>query len=150
LCWRSRCVRGCASMSPVFARWRRAFRAVRESCNVRSMRLSTLLVLLGVTRLACGPALPTDPNSPNEPASAAETLGGESADIVVGMLDPWVVDMEAHHRGQLEIWMRDRVVVVAYTPEGLAFLPDCRIDGHYRFMGMTAKTDLTRLSDATE
>jgi TPR repeat protein len=61
-----------------------------------------------------------------------------------------IVDWRPEQRGDLEVAMREGIVVVAYDEKGFEILKDCRVDGTYGFMGMTRREQVVRLESADD
>lgn len=70
--------------------------------------------------------------------------------FITGNLEPMIVDWQPEQRGDLEISMRDGLVVVAYDDSGFRLLKDCHVDGTYDFMGMTRRERVVRLESADD
>ncbi len=73
-----------------------------------------------------------------------------SPKFVTGNLEPMIVDWQPEERGDLEISMRDGLVVVGYDDNGFRLLKDCHVDGSYEFMGMTRRERVVRLESAED
>ncbi|RYZ58182.1 MAG: hypothetical protein EOP08_16465, partial [Proteobacteria bacterium] len=97
--------------------------------------LSALLLVLG-----CGPSGGGEPKSPV----------AASPKFVTGNLEPMIVDWQPEERGDLEISMREGLVVVGYDETGFRLLKDCHVDGNYEFMGMTRRERVVRLESAED
>jgi len=80
----------------------------------------------------------------------AGATGRTLARMVEGPDRPLIVDWTPEQRVDLEVAMRQGVAVVQYDGQHLALLPDCVIDGDYRFYGVTQKTELIRLESQAE
>lgn len=117
--------------------------------RIRSSSWSTLLLLLPALA-GCGPGAAAETIRPNDP-TAAQALGeGGECHEVGSTGEPLVVDWKPEERGDLEIAMREGVAVVAYSCQGIKLLKDCKIEGDYRYMGMTRKEQVVRLQNADE
>lgn len=73
-----------------------------------------------------------------------------SPKFITGNLEPMIVDWQPEQRGDLEISMREGLVVVGYDDEGFRLLKDCHVDGNYEFMGMTRRERVVRLESAED
>lgn len=107
------------------------------SCEVMPARLLFPLLCLATT-IACGPAQDAKPPIPPSPK------------FVAGNLEPMIVDWQPEERGDLEISMREGLVVVGYDQQGFRLLKDCHVDGTYEFMGMTRRERVVRLESAED
>ena len=76
-----------------------------------------------------------DPAEPCDPAASYEAM---------------VVDLEPEARGDLEVALKQGVVVVKYDCRSLAILPDCELAGDYGYLGMSRKEKVVSLSSADE
>ena len=61
-----------------------------------------------------------------------------------------IVDWQPEQRGDLEVSMRDGLVVVGYDAQGFRLLRDCHVNGTYGFMGMTRRERVVRLESADD
>ncbi len=73
-------------------------------------------------------------------AACAKAVAGE----------PLVVDLKSSERSDLEVAMRDGVVVVGFDCKNLKILKGCTAPGSYRFAGVTRKEDVVRMTNADE
>lgn len=112
---------------------RRGSRAIVASMSVRALSC----LVLGVA--ACGPSSTPDPK-----------VLPPSPKFITGNLEPMVVDWQPEERGDLEISMREGLVVVGYDESGFRLLKDCHVDGNYEFMGMTRRERVVRLESADD
>mgnify|MGYP005852602631 CR=1 FL=1 len=84
------------------------------------------------------------------PAHRQGSTIDKSPTFITGNLDPMIVDWQPEQRGDLEVSMRDGLVVVAYDKRGFRLLRDCHVDGTYDFMGMTRREKVVRLESAED
>jgi uncharacterized protein len=107
------------------------------------MRISSSVLASGLALVLVGcpspPPITTGP-SPLPPGTK----------FISGNLEPMIVDWQPEERGDLEISMRDGLVVVAYDDSGFRLLKDCHVDGTYDFMGMTRRERVVRLESADD
>ena len=94
-----------------------------------------------VVASGCGPA-PLQPGLPPSPTKGPS--------FVTGNLEPLVVDWQPEQRGDVEVAMREGLVVVGYDDNGFRLLKDCHVDGNYEFMGMTRREKVIRLETADD
>ncbi|HQY60381.1 MAG TPA: hypothetical protein PK141_03230 [Polyangiaceae bacterium] len=73
-------------------------------------------------------------------AACAKAIAGE----------PLVVDLKSSERSDLEVAMRDGVVVVGFDCKSLKIVKSCAAPGGYRFAGVTRKEDVVRMTSADE
>ena len=73
-------------------------------------------------------------------AACAKAIAGE----------PLVVDLKSSERSDLEVAMRDGVVVVGFDCKSLKIVKSCSAPGGYRFAGVTRKEDVVRMTSADE
>lgn len=73
-------------------------------------------------------------------AACAKAIAGE----------PLVVDLKSSERSDLEVAMRDGVVVVGFDCKSLKIVKSCSAPGSYRFAGVTRKEDVVRMTSADE
>jgi len=112
-----------------------------------------VLALLLALSLGCGAGLPAENLRPQE-TTAQEALG--LADVpahcreVGGYGEPLVVDWDTKRRLDLELAMRRGIAVVRYDCRRLELLPDCRVEGGYRFAGVSRKEDVVQLKGRDE
>ncbi len=100
----------------------------------RSIRGWAFALLVGTA--SCGGAGPL----PSKPPTVASLIKGDSA--------PLVVDWPAGPRGDLEAVAEDGVAVVKVEPSKITVLSGCKLDGSYRYLGVTKKEQLIRFDDA--
>lgn len=111
--------------------------------------LGLLTMCAGV--FGCGPGGVAQTIRPDDP-TASDALGekkGECHDVAGGG-EPLIVDWKPDERTDLEVAMKDGVVVVAYSCEGIRLLPECKLEGGYGFVAVTRKEQVVRLKDADE
>lgn len=114
--------------------------------------LSVLLAASAATLLGCPQLLKkAQPDAP----TASQALDGEEGKraCASGKLEygkPLIVDLPSAERGDLEVAMRDGVVVAHYDCKELEILPDCHAPGSYAFTGFTPKEEVVRLADQDE
>jgi len=89
--------------------------------------------------------------SPN--AATAHDAIGEAhveacAKAVAG--EPLVVDLKSSERSDLEVAMKDGVVVVGFDCKSLKIVKGCAAPGTYRFAGVTRKEDVVRMQSQDE
>lgn len=75
--------------------------------------------------------------------------GGECR-AVGDTAEPMVVDLGPDRRVDLEVAMKDGIVVVAYDCKQLRVLPDCHVRGSYGFVGTTEKEQVVTLEGEGE
>lgn len=101
--------------------------------------ISTSTLLFAALALSgCGPS-----EGPKSPIA-------KSPRFVTGNLEPMIVDWQPEERGDLEISMREGLVVVGYDESGFRLLKDCHVNGDYEFMGMTRRERVVRLESADD
>lgn len=64
--------------------------------------------------------------------------------------EPLVVDWKPEQRGDLEALMKESVAIVSYSCKGFKLLKDCKVDGNYKYLGITKKEQVVRLTNADE
>jgi len=64
--------------------------------------------------------------------------------------EPLVVDLKSNERSDLEIAMKDGVVVVGFDCKSLKITKGCSAPGSYRFAGVTRKEDVVRMQNQDE
>lgn len=89
---------------------------------------------------------PHDPPVPPTPQRGGIT---ESPKFLSN-LEPMIVDWQPEQRGDLEIAMRDGLVIVGYDKNGFRLLKDCHVNGNYEFMGMTRRERVVRFESADD
>ena len=104
-----------------------------------------LLLVLGALLCACSPGA-----AARAIAKPAPTLGGDGKCEAKGPSEPLVVEWPSPARGRLEAGAAQGVVVVRNEGCTIEVLPQCRVEGGYRFTGFTAKHDVVRIRDADE
>ena len=105
-------------------------------------------VWAGLGLLACTPGGPAGELRPEDPTVAGAM--GSSCLVPEDYGNPLVVDWNPEQRGNLEVAMRQGMVVVAYDCSTLKVLPNCTVAATYGFMGMNRKEQVIRLRDAGE
>lgn len=89
-----------------------------------------------------------------EPQTASAATGRSVACDDKGelpaQLRPMVVDMDAMDRVDLEVSMRDGLVVVRHDCNGMEILRDCRVESDYGFIGVQRKEEVVRLNSTDE
>jgi len=100
---------------------------------------------------ACGSGTVADTVRPDTP-TASSAMGEEpmACGGVAAYGQPLVVDWKANQRLDLELAMKEGVVVVAYDCGGFRLLPDCRVEGDYSFAGVSRKEDTVQLKSRDE
>ena len=110
-----------------------------------------LSALVGVL-VACGPAGQVGeavrPNAGTGRDAMGEANIAACVQSVAG--EPLVVDLKSNDRSDLEVAMRDGVVVVGFDCKTLKILKGCSVPGNYRFAGVTRKEDVVRMTNADE
>lgn len=110
------------------------------------------LAFLPLALVGCPKAL--DKTRPDAPTASqaldpeTEKACGAEAKLEYGK--PLVVDMPSADRGDLEVAMRDGLVLVHYDCKTLQVLPDCHVDGSYGFAGFSPKEEVVRLASQDE
>lgn len=103
--------------------------------------------------LGCGAGMPTETARPSQ-TSAEEALGLDDVRTkcheIDGYGEPLVVDWDTKRRLDLELAMRRGIAVVQYDCRRLELLPDCRVEGGYRFAGVSRKEDVVQLKGRDE
>jgi TPR repeat protein len=112
------------------------------------LALASCLVVLVAGAAACSRA-PADAIRPSTP-TFAEGARATGCAIVDGRNEPFVVDWPADRRADLEAALKHDVAVVAYGCDTLRVLPDCAVEGIYRFTGVTEKEQVLKLDDSDE
>lgn len=80
----------------------------------------------------------------------AEATGSSSCKMTTGRNEPFIVDWPAGHRADFEALAKEHVPVVAYSCDTLRLLPDCEMEGAYRFVGVTMREETLKLEDGDE
>lgn len=116
-----------------------------------SFLVSSALALAGGL-VACGGAgrvgEAVRPNAATGHEAMGEAHIAACAKAVAG--EPLVVDLKSNERSDLEVAMRDGVVVVGFDCRTLKILKSCSAPGSYRFAGVTRKEDVVRMTNADE
>lgn len=112
------------------------------SMTLSAVRTTALafMTLLGLA--ACGPKIPDPPKTGNALPPGTN--------FITGNLEPMIVDWQPEQRGDLEVSMREGLVVVGYDDRGFRLLRDCHVNGTYGFMGMTRRERVVRLESADD
>jgi TPR repeat protein len=114
-----------------------------------------LATIVGVTAFAwslssCGGAAAKaiEPEAPN----AKTALEGDSGKCttVADLGAPLIVDWSPTLRGDLEVAMKQGVVVAHYDCNTLRILPSCNVEGSYGFMGVTKKEEIVQILNADD
>lgn len=111
------------------------------------------LALAGLLVVACGAPAgqlgeAVRPNAATGHDAMGEANIAACAKAVAG--EPLVVDLKSNERSDLEVAMRDGVVVVGFDCKNLTILKGCSAPGSYRFAGVTRKEDVVRMTNADE
>jgi len=89
-----------------------------------------------------------------EPQTASDATGRvvecDAEGALPARLRPLVVDMDAMDRVDLEVSMRDGLVVVRHDCNGMEILRDCRVESDYGFIGVQRKEEVVRLDSTDE
>ena len=64
--------------------------------------------------------------------------------------EPFIFDWPSDRRGDLEVALKQKVVVLNVTCSSVRILPDCTADGEYRFVGMSPRESHISLRSADE
>jgi uncharacterized protein len=96
-----------------------------------------------------GSAADTVRSAPPTAAGAIDGDAPKSCDPDASY-DPLVVDLEPEDRGDLEIALKQGVVIVGYDCQSVTLLPDCSLEGEYGYIGMSRKENVVSLRSADE
>jgi hypothetical protein len=103
----------------------------------------------GLTACGAGEAVrPTDPTYAT--AAGVASSGGAICHDVKADGAPLIVDWRPEDRGDLEVAMKQGVVLVHYDCNTLKIVADCHAEGVYGFVGMTRKEQVISLTSADE
>ncbi|HHH11670.1 MAG TPA: sel1 repeat family protein, partial [Sorangium sp.] len=108
--------------------------------------LALALSTLGCPAGALGEAVAPPPISAN---NALEETPIHCADIA-GKVSPLIVDWPSKSRLDLELGMKDGLVIVSYTCKRFEVLHDCHATGRYAFAGVSRKEDVIQLTNQDE
>ena len=111
--------------------------------------LSCFFLAAATVLASCGGGAPPAAVRSKEP-TFADATHTPSCKIVEGRNEPFIVDWPADKRTDLEALLKDRIPVVAYDCQQLRLLPDCELQGGYRFIGVTEKEEVVRLENTEE
>jgi uncharacterized protein len=113
------------------------------------MKLALALALLPVALLTCRAGSVAELAEP-EKTTADEAMAELSCDPTLERAEPLSVDWPSSDRTDLEIAMRDGLVVVAYDCERLRVLDGCRVRGGYSFAGVSRKEEIVQITGEGE
>jgi TPR repeat protein len=108
-----------------------------------------LLVSCASTLAACGAGGLAEPLRPKQTRSADAIVDGPAC-RAENYGHPLVVDWRPGLRADLEVAMRDGVAIVQYDCHTLRLLPDCSLEGAYRYLGVSRKEHVIQLASADE
>jgi hypothetical protein len=111
---------------------------------VRHISLVLSLSLLGCTGGRAGEFI--EPEQPK----AADAMGELACQPTQERAEPLIVDWSSDDRSDLEIAMRDGLVVAAYDCNSFRVLEHCRVRGGYRFAGVGRKEDVRQFTGADQ
>lgn len=117
------------------------------------MKSSHITLVLSLLFFTGCPLRTLSQNVAGPPPSAAAALGVQEAcptQAVAQYARPLVVDMPATDRGDLELAMRDGLVLVRYDCTSLRVVPDCSVPSFYAFAPLNLKEEVVRLANADE
>jgi TPR repeat protein len=113
-----------------------------------------LATLLSASLLvSCGGAAAKaiQPEAPTaKTALEGDDSSGGTCTAVADVGNPLIVDWRPDQRGDLEVAMKQGVVVAHYDCNTLKLLPSCRVEGTYGFMAVTKKEQIVRLLSADD
>jgi hypothetical protein len=113
--------------------------------RVQVVGFSTLLFAVSCGGAAGKAIQPTDPSA-HEAMKEPSTL--QACAPAPGQ--PLVVDMKSSDRSDLELAMREGLVVVAYNCKELKLLRACSVHGNYAFASVSRKEDVVQLESKDE
>ncbi|WP_146157493.1 tetratricopeptide repeat protein [Enhygromyxa salina] len=113
------------------------------------MKLRLALALAPLCLLTCKAGAVGEIIEPDKPA-AGEAMGELSCDLEQERAEPLSVDWPSADRTDLEVAMRDGLVVVAYDCERLRVLDSCRVHGGYSFAGVSRKEEMVQITGQGE
>lgn len=119
------------------------------------MSRRALLVTIPFVSLlaACGAGQVGEAVRPKEATGAqamGESLGASDVCSAKATNEPLVVDWKSSDRTDLELGMRDGVVVVAFDCKSLRIVKGCRVSGSYAYAGVSRKEDVVQLRNADD
>jgi len=79
-----------------------------------------------------------------------ESLGTSEVCSAKATNEPLVIDWKSSDRTDLELGMRDGVVVVAFDCKSLRIVKGCRVTGSYAYAGVSPKEDIVQLKSADD
>jgi hypothetical protein len=109
-------------------------------------------VALAAATMGCGAGEITKAALPDTD-SAADAVGDPkcTADMIKKGGSPLVVDWDASKRSDLEVSMKQGVVVASYScDKGVTVLPDCVVSGDYGYVGVSVKSEKISLTSADD
>src|SRR5687767_3225084 len=119
---------------------------------------ATFLVIPTILLTSCGGGTPAEKIRPKD-QTYSETMGEKSSGPGGGGAchepetggEPLVVDWKPEQRGDLEVLMKESVAMVHYScAKGFKLLKDCKVDGNYKYLGITKKEQVVKLTNADE
>lgn len=107
---------------------------------------------LALVLVACGGAGQVGEAVRPKAATAHEAMGEGHVDACAKAVagEPLVVDLKSNERSDLEVAMKDGVVVVGFDCKSLKIVKGCSAPGSYRFAGVTRKEDVVRMQNQDE
>jgi TPR repeat protein len=98
---------------------------------------------------ACGAGSAGSAVQPPSP-TAADAFGMPPSCTVDGFGQPLIVDMPGARRADVEVRMKQGIVLVKHDCTTLEVLPSCHLEGTYRFLGITPKEELVSIDRSDE
>ena len=88
---------------------------------------------------------------PEDP-TAKDALGLElpECDGAPTYAEPLVVDWDTNSRADLEVAMKEGLVVVSYDCKSIKLLKGCKLDGDYEFAGVSRKEQIVQMKSSDE
>lgn len=117
---------------------------LRAAPPLLTLLFPVLFGLLGCKAGAAGRFI--EPDKP----SADEAMGELTCSDGQQRAEPLVVDWSSDDRTDLEVAMRDGIVVATYDCNSFRVLENCRVTGGYSFAGVGRKEDVVQISGQDE
>ena len=115
--------------------------------------MRSLSLALPVFIVACGAPNAGEVVRPAAPTGAhalGESLGVSDVCSAKATNEPLVVDWKSADRTDLELGMKDGVVVVGFDCKSLRIIKGCKVSGSYAYAGVSLKEDSVQLSNAAD
>lgn len=113
----------------------------------------TFAFSLPILLVACGAPNVGEAIRPAAPTGAhalGESLGSSDVCSAKATVEPLVVDWKSSDRTDLELGMKDGVVVVGYDCKALRIVKGCKVSGTYVYAGVSLKEDAVQLTNAAD